>query len=360
MLVPPSTAVQVHLIDFDEDHDEITHAAFAHPNEVLSISPAPAAADVFASCARQVAGAATSHQSLLWRFSKIDAEDDGRLRGGSGGSLEQVSALSPGSQLTAIHQVVWEPSGSASELVAIGKSGAGVFSLSGPDMVASFSHMIMLAPEPMQTPICGAWSPHSRSQIALGSGNTVGVWDLRSKSESARIDKAHELSVRCLDFNPNKAHQIVSGGDDCKIRIWDTRNTKTFVKEVSDHTHWVWSVSFNRSHDQLLLSSSSDCQVNLTSVVSVSSAVFFDPSQRAHGESGSPDGRARRSSDDEDATEYQSKTTDGLVASFDQHEEAVYSVAWSAADPWIFASLSYDGRVVVNQVPRDHKYKIIL
>ena len=51
---------------------------------------------------------------------------------------------------------------------------------------------------------------------------------------------------------------------------------------------------------------------------------------------------------------------DGVVATFDQHEDSVYQVAWSAGDPWIFASLSFDGRVLVNFVPREHKYKIIL
>ena len=35
-------------------------------------------------------------------------------------------------------------------------------------------------------------------------------------------------------------------------------------------------------------------------------------------------------------------------------------VAWSAADPWVFASLSYDGRVVVNRVPGQIKYKILI
>jgi hypothetical protein len=33
---------------------------------------------------------------------------------------------------------------------------------------------------------------------------------------------------------------------------------------------------------------------------------------------------------------------------------------WSATDPWVFASLSYDGRVVVNRVPSQIKYKILI
>ena len=35
-------------------------------------------------------------------------------------------------------------------------------------------------------------------------------------------------------------------------------------------------------------------------------------------------------------------------------------VAWSAADPWTFASLSYDGRIAVNHVPSAVKYKILI
>ena len=51
---------------------------------------------------------------------------------------------------------------------------------------------------------------------------------------------------------------------------------------------------------------------------------------------------------------------DGVLSTFDQHEESVYTVAWSAADPWVFASLSNDGRTVISLVPNDVKYKIIL
>ena len=52
--------------------------------------------------------------------------------------------------------------------------------------------------------------------------------------------------------------------------------------------------------------------------------------------------------------------TDRVICSFDEHEDSVYACAWSPADPWIFASLSYDGRLVFNKVPRAEKYKILL
>lgn len=51
---------------------------------------------------------------------------------------------------------------------------------------------------------------------------------------------------------------------------------------------------------------------------------------------------------------------DGVIATYEEHEDSVYAVDWSTADPWVFASLSYDGRLVINRVPRAEKYKILL
>lgn len=51
---------------------------------------------------------------------------------------------------------------------------------------------------------------------------------------------------------------------------------------------------------------------------------------------------------------------DGVVTVYEEHEDSVYAIEWSSADPWIFASLSYDGRLVINRVPRATKYRILL
>jgi WD40 repeat protein len=51
---------------------------------------------------------------------------------------------------------------------------------------------------------------------------------------------------------------------------------------------------------------------------------------------------------------------DGRVQTYDEHEDSVYGCAWSAHDPWVFASMSYDGRLVVNKVPKSTKYKILI
>ncbi|KAI8911473.1 WD40-repeat-containing domain protein [Gorgonomyces haynaldii] len=189
---------------------------------------------------------------------------------------------------------------------------------------------------------CGTWNTHDTKSCVLGLSKDILEWDTRQERPQILVRDAHELSVRNLDFNPNKPFQFASCGDDCQVRIWDQRSTAQPLMSLSDHSHWVWNVLYNPSHDQLLLTSGSDCQVNLQSIVSVSSVPSL---------STDPD------SDDESPT---SKTTDGLVSSYQQHEESVYGISWSSADPWIFASLSYDGRLLVNFVPQEHKYKIIL
>ncbi|KAJ8789962.1 hypothetical protein J1605_021660 [Eschrichtius robustus] len=48
---------------------------------------------------------------------------------------------------------------------------------------------------------------------------------------------------------------------------------------------------------------------------------------------------------------------DSVIATYEEHEDSVYAVDWSSADPWLFASLSYDGRLVINRVPRALKKK---
>ena len=57
---------------------------------------------------------------------------------------------------------------------------------------------------------------------------------------------------------------------------------------------------------------------------------------------------------------YQEKMREGVLEEYDKHEDSVYSVAWSTVDPWLFASLSNDGRLVLNKVSKEIKFNIIL
>src|SRR5688572_8243888 len=99
---------------------------------------------------------------------------------------------------------------------------------------------------------------------------------------------------------------------------------------LKGHSHWISRVRFNPFHDQLLVTGSTDSSVFLWAADSVSSAPNTDDQKN------------------------------GLVVSLDDHEDSVYGVDWSVCDAWVFASLSYDGRVVINKVPQQEKYRIIL
>jgi len=53
------------------------------------------------------------------------------------------------------------------------------------------------------------------------------------------------------------------------------------------------------------------------------------------------------------------KSEDHLIKSFEEHEDSVYCVSWGTS-AWVFSSLSYDGRVVVNYVPKEYRDLILL
>ncbi|CAO3684345.1 unnamed protein product [Rhizopus stolonifer] len=181
------------------------------------------------------------------------------------------------------------------------------------------------------------WNLHQPELITVG-GSSLAGWDPRTGKSSFIKHDAHQATVRALDCNPNKPHHLVTGGDDSLVHLWDTRQLKQPVISIKENTHWIWSTAFNPLQDQLLLTSSSDALVHLHNVFSVSSASNVE--------------------DDEDSYARE-KPKDGLVCTFDQHEDSVYSVAWSPADAWTFASVSYSGRVVISQVPLDEKFKIL-
>lgn len=185
----------------------------------------------------------------------------------------------------------------------------------------------------------GVVDPHHASLCVATAGNHIASFDTRSSKVSHFIENAHSQRIEDVDYNPNKLHHIVTAGHDRRIRFWDLRKPNLPLKILTGHTHWIYSVKYNRFHDQLICSAGADAQVNLWSVLSISSAPVGDLEE--HGTESIRDG-------------------DKLIKSFQEQEESVYSVAWSAADAWVFGSVSYDGRVVFEQVPAAEKYKILL
>ncbi len=175
-------------------------------------------------------------------------------------------------------------------------------------------------------------------------------------SKTFELSQAHSSTLTHLDYNINKPNTLISSGKDCYLKVWDTRQLQNPLLEVSDHSHWIWCVGYNKFHDQLVITSSSDMQINLQNLVSVSSC----QSKKSEKEILEQLQEQNGSSDAISEEDFINKTTDSLVMRYDHHEESIYSCAWSAADPWIFAAVSYDGILSINCVPSSHKYKIIL
>ncbi|KAK6618734.1 hypothetical protein RUM43_013125 [Polyplax serrata] len=174
---------------------------------------------------------------------------------------------------------------------------------------------------------CGKWNPHHNvSQVVTSNDSHVRGWDIKTSKQCWIIENAHTQSVRDLDFNPNRQYYLATCGDDGFTKFWDIRNTTEPIISRSDHSHWVWAVRYNHFHDQLVLTSSSDSQVILICVAGISSE---------------PAGHVITGDDNLESPK--ERLEEGVLATYEEHEDSVYAVEWSTGDPWTFASLSYDG-----------------
>ncbi|XP_022907287.1 EARP-interacting protein homolog [Onthophagus taurus] len=188
----------------------------------------------------------------------------------------------------------------------------------------------------------GKWNPHQNcNQFTTATETHLKTYDIRTGQLAWHIDGVHSQYLRDLDYNLNKQYHLATCGDDGFVKIWDFRQTNQPVYSRSDHSHWVWCVRFNPFHDQLLLTASSDARVLLSSAASVSSENNSDVNIAG------------------ETIEPKQLLPDGPLQ-WCEHEDSVYCAEWSPAEPWIFTSLSYDGRLLISRVKRSLKYQIML
>lgn len=173
--------------------------------------------------------------------------------------------------------------------------------------------------------------------------------------------------IRSIDFNPNSQYYLASGGDDCRANIWDLRQTSRPTIHLQPHKHWIWSVRYNPFHDQLLLSAGSDARVALMRVQSVASEPIsdmaeYDDEAGPRGESNSLDRDDKIASTDLQDVQTKSASPkthkDEVIKVYEEHDDSVYAAEW-ATDPWIFASLGYESRLIINKVPKAEKFNIL-
>jgi len=320
---------EIHIVDFLEETAEVaSHQVLQHDDEVtfLTVNPADA---------RQImtyASGKCAPALRLWQISDPDSQE---------ASLQMVAKFGDDeTPLNTLKRALWDPS-QKGQVVAIDAESVHVFQQGG----AGVSRTLSLDVSNAQRCFGGCLDPHHPQQMSTVDGPDLKTWDLRTSKNSFKKEGAHLFGARDVDYNPNIPYQVVTTGDDAVVRFWDLRNLDRCKKALTNgHHHWIVRASYNSHHDQLILTCGTDSAVCLWRAPSVASPPL-----------GIESGAGK-----EDGGEAKEPVSDGLIKRYEEHEDSVYSCCWSHSDPWIFASVSYDGKVVVNRVPSEEKYRILL
>ena len=353
---------QVHVLEYDDENNQLEKYIFSHtPGEIWHLGSCYTDPSIFSTCFNEFSDGKINHGCALWKL-PLDGDS---ISLNENNSSNQASPMTQLAQLTSpevknVCSAFWKPIESENQIMTFGSElliHLWDVDNGEPSFVSSFnigeskkyySHVVTN----------GRWNPHhGAKQFAVSVSSNIVSWDTRANCSAFVLENAHKDTVRDLDFNPNKQYTMLSCGDDCQVKFWDVRELKSPISEIKDeHLHWIWSARFNPFHDQLILSCSSDSKVVLYNKMSVSSEQYQHYSD-VDDEPTDEDGQLDGSEHSETAKQ---TTEDGLISIYDEHEDSVYAVEWSAAEPWSFASLSYDGRVVINKVPKDVKFDILL
>jgi len=320
---PNSTGI-VSLVTYNDDHNQITRQCFklGERLEPWKVASSPHDERRFCVSAAELEKADKGHR-LAWscRIYEFDGNEENQ-------TLTPVDTIEYDNLLNC----VWRPEESLPEaIMLVSSTGLSIY---------ENGQVVKIAEKQRGMSGVAVWDPHHASRsVACAAGHSVKCYDVRDTKRGDVWSILEHANVKSIDFNPNKQNQLAVGGEDGEVRFYDVRNTKERVHHLKNlHTHWVWSVKYNPVHDQLFLSSGGDGRVYLHSITSISSEPFGSLIE----------------------SEVQSKVDDGVILKLEEHDDAVYSCEWSTSNPWLFASLSYDGRLVINQVPKSIKYDILL
>lgn len=323
------SANAVHVVDFDGGAAAGLVSKHATPHECWALAAAPAQPDGGGLLVAAVTSDAGVAAAGVWAAEGKDAPLAQRAAlGGGGAPPRQALWCGEASDRVAVVEEdclrIWDLQGAGAAREAAKAAGAGA----------------------ADTPCAaGCVDPRNASRVVTASGTTVNVWDVRDLAggPAVTVGRAALMPVRDVDVNPVRDHVLLTAGDDCKLRFWDVRQPDAPLLELAGHSHWVWQAKFNPTHDQLVLSGSSD---SLVALWTAPSAAGGQVQASAASAPKSPGGTPA--------------PADRQAAVIDEHEDSVYGVAWSLSDPFVFCSLSYDGRLLVNAVPSEVKYEVLL
>lgn len=316
----------LHLVEFMEDSAEVVcRQTLPHDDEVwlLAVSPSDGR-----NLMTWSSGGSTP-ALRLWRTGEIDSE----------ASLEMVSTIADEeAPLEGVKSALWDPH-QEGNIVAADSENLKVFTGAGS---ARVTRTLTLNVGQRCNGAC--MDPHHPHQVSTVDDTHLKTWDLRTSRRAFSRDGAHLFGARDVDYNPNVPYQVMTTGEDATIRFWDLRQLSECRQALSGgHHHWIGRARFNSHHDQLVLSCGTDSAVCLWRAGSVASKPLGAETTKAS-----------------DANASSAVPADGLIKRFEEHEDSCYSCCWSATDAWVFTSISFDGKLVVNRVPGEEKYRILL
>ncbi|KAL4703754.1 hypothetical protein ACJJTC_017542 [Scirpophaga incertulas] len=326
---------QVHVVELEEDTGALHTKVYKHHiGEIWHLRCSPHDAYTFLTThnsydsnnATCVMGVSMLKLPTLDVIPK-EVEDGGKVEEDPE-EMEFLKTITPEKMDEEVRCAEWHPT-DMGRIGIVYEGGLSVY-----DMKANGKQVLSMRTRPKLT--SGKWNPHQGiTQLAVLQDMHIKCYDTRTDCTKASwsIENSHKQTVRDIDFNPNRQFHVASAGDDAALNIWDYRNGKEPIFTRTDHSHWVWTVRYNTYHEQLLLTGSSDARALLTAASSIC---------------GDTDGQKTPTLED------------GVLQSYEQHEDSVYCCEWSASEPWTFASLSYDARLVLSRVPRHFKYKLLL
>lgn len=303
---------EVHLIKYSANTGDVTcEGLYPHQHEIWDLASCPFDPLIFST----VHASGGEYGATLWRMAEHSK---------SSNQLEKLADLD-GHTKKIKCTLWWQGSEKHNQLLSIDEETLYVWDIDASGRSVQVNRK--MSPGMLHHMASGAWDPHDVGGAATVCESSVQFWDLRSMKQTQAIEHAHAHDI---DYNPKKQHLFTTVGDESRIYVWDKRMSGTFLLELPGHSHWTWQVRYNPKCDEYLLSSGTDSLVNLWMVGAFQGEVGTrspEDSPRAH--------------------------ADPLLRSYNGHEDSVYGIAWSLREPWIFASLSYDGRVLVDSVPQN-------
>ncbi|GET87207.1 hypothetical protein, conserved [Leishmania tarentolae] len=177
---------------------------------------------------------------------------------------------------------------------------------------------------------CAALAPYDPNLCLIACDSEgLQLVDLRSKKASSFIATKYSHGfgyTTAIDFNRLKPGQFLSAGTDGYVYIHDIRYNGSFSLEMrlhmKAHEHTVHSCLFNSFRDELVLSCSSDETLKLWDIEEINEPKCL-----------------------------------GRLADYG---DSVVALCWSGNSPWVYAGLSFNGKLLVDTVPNEKKMSILL